>query len=453
MNPSHMNRRKFLGTAAGLAGALSALGLSRPAFAAVDDYKALVCVYLAGGNDGNNMIVPLDDTRYAAYTRLRAPAGLALSAGAGTLLGARSAQTQAVDAPVTQPFAFHYGMPEIDALYARGQVAAVLNLGNLRQPMTRADYLAGTALPSQLFSHPDQMFQTQAGTPTGGGTGWGGRLVDALGAGGNLAAVSLGGGGLFIEGATTHGNALPSSGTISLQGMNFWPQTAANARRAALLQILGTDTGNVIANGANRALLEGTQLAASLQGAAGTPVATPFPGTALGNQLRTIAQMIRMRMAQGPGRQVYYVTLGGFDTHGAQAWQHFDLLRRLSQAVAAFQAALEEIGAAQRVTTFTASEFGRSLQPSSNGTDHGWGSHQLVIGGAVRGGLYGRFPEFTLGGSDDATGRGVWIPQISNQQFGATLGRWFGVAPAQLATQVFPNELSNFARSDLGFMG
>lgn len=158
------------------------------------------------------------------------------------------------------------------------------------------------------------------------------------------------------------------------------------------------------------------------------------------------------RAQQGPGRQVYFVSQGGFDTHGGQAYQQFDMLRQVSQALAAFQLALAEIRAAQQVTSFTMSEFGRTLQPNSGGTDHAWGNHHLVVGAAVKGGLYGQFPDFTLGGKDDATGRGAWIPQFSNQQYGATLGSWFGADADMLQNQVFKNELASFPQADLGFM-
>jgi uncharacterized protein (DUF1501 family) len=293
----------------------------------------------------------------------------------------------------------------------------------------------------------------QAGTPAPAGTGWGGRLVDVLGTGGHLDAVSVGSSGLFVEGAATHGNLVPASGELSLAGMSFWPQSAADARKAALLQIVNADTGNVIANAANRALASGIALVGDLQlAAAVTPITTVFPGTSLGRQLKVVAQLIDLRAAQGPGRQVYFVSLGGFDTHSGQSWQHWDLLRQVSQAVSAFQLALAEVGAVDQVTSFTLSDFGRTLQPASTGTDHGWGNHQLVIGAAVRGGVYGRFPGFTLGGADDATGRGAWIPQFSNQQFGATIGRWFGADPATLDAQVFKSELVNFSVKDLGFM-
>ncbi|MYN05308.1 DUF1501 domain-containing protein [Pseudoduganella sp. DS3] len=450
-----MSRRRFLGASAhaGMLGAMSTLGLlgmTRPAQAAVGDYKALVCLYLYGGNDGNNMIVPLDAAHYGAYSNIRRSGGLALSVEAKTLLAARSARLQD---GTEQPFAFHYGMPEIDALFAQGQVAALLNVGNLRQPLTKAQYQSGAGVPPQLFSHPDQNQQNQAGTPSGAGTGWGGRLADALGANGDLDAVSIGTNGLFVSGTTVQSNLLPGNGQLSLAGMNFWPQSEADKRRAALVQALSASNPNLIATAANKSLLNGMELAKDLQAAAnGAALQTVFPGYAIAQQLKTVTQLIRLRAAQGPGRQVYFVSLGGFDTHGGQAWQQFDLLRQVSQSVAAFQNALREIGAEQNVTTFTMSDFGRTLQPNSGGTDHAWGNHQLIIGAAVKGGLYGRFPEFVLGGKDDATGRGAWIPHLSNQQYGATLGRWFGAEPDALEQQVFKNELANFPLKDLGFM-
>ena len=451
-----MTRRNFmtLSARAGMLATLAGFGLlgARPTRAAVNDFKALVCIYLYGGNDGNNLIVPLDPAHYTPYTQIRG--GLALSTAANTLMPARTATLNTVANPVAQPFAFHYGLPEIDALYGQGKVAVVLNVGNLRQPLTKAQYNAGIGVPPQLFSHSDQTIQMQAGTPSPAGSGWGGRLVDVLGTSGHLDAVSVGGAGLFIEGASTHGNLVPQSGQLSLAGMSFWPQTAADARKAALLQILNADTGNAIANAANRSLANGIQLIADLQAAnAITPLQTVFPGSALGQQLKVVAQLIDLRAAQGPGRQVYFVSLGGFDTHSGQSYQQWDLLRQVSQSLNAFQLALAEVGAANQVTSFTTSDFGRTLQPASTGTDHAWGNHHIVVGAAVKGGIYGQFPAFVLGGADDATGRGAWIPQFSNQQFGATLGKWFGADPVALDTQVFTTELANFALKDLGFMG
>lgn len=448
-------RRQILG--AGMLGALASLGLLPKAHAAttpVTDYKALVCVYLFGGNDGNNMIVPLDALHYGQYQKIRGASNLALSQTAKTLLGTHTSTLRATNAEIAQDFAFHYGMPELDALYTQGKLAVLLNTGNLVQPTTKADFQAGRNLPPQLFSHSDQQLQMQAGSLNNGGTGWGGRLVDLLGTGGQLDAVSLNSGGLFIEGAATYGNLLPRDGNLELSGMNFWPQKEADVRKNALRKILAGDTGNVIANAANRAMLDGMDLVNDLKAAqGGGALQTVFPGTQLGRQLKQVAQLIKMRASQGPGRQVYFVGQGGFDTHGGQSWQQFDLLKQVSAAMAAFYTGMQELNASDAVTSFTLSDFGRTFQPNSGGTDHAWGNHQLVLGGAVEGGLYGRFPEFVLGGADDATGRGAWIPQFSNQQVGATLGKWFGADPVALDAQVFKGELSRFALQDLGFMG
>ncbi len=413
MQDHTMTRRRFLnaGAQTGLIGTLSALGLlgaAAPLHAGPSDYKALVCLYMFGGNDGNNLIVPLDPERYDKYTAIRGGSGLALSTAARTLLPQRRAMLRATTAPVDQPFAFHYGVPELDALYERGQVAAILNVGSLRQPLTKAQYLAGTAIPAQLFSHPDP-------SPH--------RLADAA-----SAAIDDGAG----------------QAPVSVE-YGIATRLAPGCRQAA------PTPGDMTPQ---QQLLNGMDLVTDLHmPACGAPLSTLFPGYSLAAQLKTVAALIRARATQGPGRQVYFVSLSGFDTHGAQAYQQFDMLRQVSQSLGAFQQALAEIGAQDLVTTFTMSEFGRTLQPNSGGTDHAWGNHHLVVGAAVRGGVYGQFPDFTLGGADDATGRGAWIPQFSNQQFGATLGKWFG-AKADLPTKhLFKTELSNFATKDLGFMG
>ncbi|WP_338847495.1 DUF1501 domain-containing protein [Massilia sp. W12] len=452
------SRRHWMGVGAratvlsGLAGMGLLPGVSH---AAVSDYKALVCVYLYGGNDGNNMIVPLDDAHQAQYRQTRGSTSIALSQSNNTLLGTRSALLRSTANPVQQSFAFHSAMPELDALFADGKLALLLNAGSLQGPTSKADYLDGNNLPPQLFSHSDQQLQMQAGSPTVGGSGWGGRLLDHFGVGGDLDAVTTYNGSIFVEGVANHGNLLPSTGLLSMSGFNFWPTEAAAARRAALQRILRAERGNLVANAANRALLSGVELLDDIQAASeNNAVQTVFPSSDLGRQLKTVAQLIKRRAAQGPGRQVYFVAQTGFDTHGGQNWQQNDCLSKVSVAMAAFYRATREIGVASNVTSFTLSEFGRSFQPNSGGTDHGWGSHHMILGDAVSGGaLYGRFPDFTLGGPDDATGRGVWVPQFSIQQYGATLGKWFGIDTAQLDTHVFGGELSRFSLRDLGFMG
>lgn len=456
MNEPPLSRRHFLGQStqvvqAATLASVGMLGLSATARAAVGDYKALVCVFLGGGNDGANMVVPLDPVRQSQYARLRGPAGLALS-GTG-LTPARYSPLLTAPMAGSQSFAFHAAMAPIDRWYGQGKVALLLNIGNLRRPLTKAEYLAGGKAPGELFSHPDQQLLAQAGLGSGSATGWGGRLMDALGVARALDAVAVGTAGQFVQGAATSANLVPERGGVALNGFSFWPQAEAAERLKALQKVLATDTGHRLSNAANKSLANGLVLDSMLKAAAAVSLGAAFPTTSLGAQLKTTAQLIATHARLGSGRQVYHVTLGGFDTHSAQAWQHGDLLAQLSAAVDAFQLALTAAGLDRSVTLFTASEFGRTLSPNATGTDHGWGSTSLVVGGAVQGGLYGEFPDFTLDGPDDASGRGVWIPRLGFQQLGATLGRWFGVSPSALRTQVFPAELDQFARKDLGFMG
>lgn len=442
MNHQHLtSRRRFLQLGAGLALGLSGLGLHRPARAAqLNDYKALVCVYLYGGNDGNNVIVPMDSARYSAYQNLR---GVLALSGSKLL------------PPITDangnPYALHYGLTELNSIYAEGTLAFVLNTGMLQRPLTRAEVLQGQGLPTNLFSHSDQTMQAQTGLPTVNGTGWGGRLLDGFDTPDSLAAISLSSPALFLQGFDAGGNVIPPGTDLSLSGMSFWPQSSADVRRQALNNILLQDDGNLMRQAANKVLADGLKLSDALKSGGNlTPLTTVFPGTSLGNQLKEALRLIRLRAQQGPGRQVFFCSLDGFDLHSSQDWNHWYLLSTLSQALAAFYDATQEAGLAGQVTSFTQSEFGRTLQPSGSGSDHAWGSHHLVLGGAVQGGIYGQIPTLALAGPDDASNRGVWIPKISTAQFGATLGRWFGATDAELAL-AFPN-LDQFSSHDIGFM-
>jgi len=443
-------RRRFLQMTAGGAAYMSLSGLSlglggllseSAQASPVNDYKALVCVYLAGGNDGNNMIVPVDSARYSAYQAIR-----------GNLALTGNKLLPPISDGDGNPYALHYGLAEMNPLYDSGRLAVLLNTGMLQQPLTRSQYLQGLQVPSNLFSHSDQAVQVQTGQPYANGTGWGGRLLDALGgAQDSLAAVSGSSPALLLQGASVSGNVIVPGNNLSLSGMNLWPSSAAQARRQAVDDMLALNDGSLLRQIANQTMADGLQLADALKSNANLPaLSTTFPGTGIGNQLQEITRLIRLRSQMGPGRQVFFCSLGGFDTHGGQDWQHWHLLNELSQALAAFYQASVETGLAQQVTTFTESEFGRSLQSNGGGSDHAWGNHQLVLGGAVQGGIYGQMPEFALNGPDDANGRGVWIPKIGTAQVGATLGRWFGASDAELA-QAFPN-LAAFASSDLGFM-
>lgn len=446
-----ISRRNFLQLSAS-AGLLA--GLSRfdfEATAAQQDYKALVCLFLFGGNDGHNVIVPLNPTQYSAYQQARG--GLTMPQN----------QLLPVSDPVQGQFGLHYGLPELQTIYNQGRMTVVSNVGLLVRPTTYQDYLNSVQLPTQLRSHSDQISQMQTGVPnTGGNTGWGGRTADLM-VGNNLNAtfpvsVSLNNSALFCQGAVVQSASLQPGNYLDQNAMSFWPSTAAQARAAAQQQIINADSGNLIINAANKVLADAVAINPILKNAgAGTPLTTVFPGTSLGNQLKDIARIINLRSQLGVGRQVFFCGLGGFDTHSSQAYTQWDLLRQVSQALGAFYNATVEMGVADKVTSFTLSDFGRTLQPSGTGTDHGWGNHILVVGGGVNGGrICGTFPNMLnyaavgSGQQDFADNRGTMLPSASLSQFGATLAKWFGAADGQL-NGLFPT-LSNFSVRDLGFM-
>ena len=451
MPHSHaISRRTFLrhsgllATATGLGrlGLINAHAQSTPA-----DYKALVCVFLLGGNDGHNMIVPLNGPDYTAFKAIRG--SLALPDGNTQLL------------PVTardgRPYGLNSGLSAIQPLWAQGKLAVMANVGMLVRPTGRAQYLGATVgLPTNLFSHADQVISMQAGDPNGsGGTGWAGRIADATRSLNATAtfppAISVAGSALFCAGNVVQSTSLIPGFDLSADGLNAWPASAAAAKVQALQEILTFNSGLTMVQAANDVRADGLELNGMLQGLGSGSVATPFPGTNIGQQLKQVAQIIRLRAATGMSRQVFFCALGGFDTHSAQSWAQWDLLRQIGDGMAAFYNATAEMGIADQVTTFTASEFGRTLQPSGTGSDHGWGNHQLIMGGAVRGGdLYGMFPTLALGGPDDTGSRGALIPTTSLDQFGGTLARWFGVSPGAMPS-VFPN-LANFPAPDLGFV-
>jgi uncharacterized protein (DUF1501 family) len=254
------------------------------------------------------------------------------------------------------------------------------------------------------------------------------------------------------------GNAVQSASIIpgfDMQpyGMDIWPDTAAAARLQGLQEVISMDSGLAVVQAANKVRQDAMALSAMLKSASSTsPLSTVFPGTQLGDQLKEVAKVIKLRTQTGLKRQVFFCSLGGFDTHGSQSWQHWDLLKQVGAAMSAFYAATQELGVADQVTTFTESEFGRTLQPSGQGSDHGWGSHYLVLGGAVQGGdLYGQFPVMALGGPNDTGSRGALLPSTSLDQYGATMARWFGLDDTALDL-VFPN-LKNFTTRNLGFLG
>lgn len=449
----HHSRRDFMrlsccsAAGAALVGGLSKFGLVSAMAQGATDYKSLVCIFLFGGNDSNNVIVPID-TRYAAYQQARANIALPQ----GQLLPLQTG-SQAI-------YGLHPNMPEMQGFFNNQKTLAVLaNVGTLVQPTTKAQYLTYKNLPSNLYSHSDQQDQWQSAQLSGAQTaGWAGKVADNVQGVYNTGAMfppvlSISGNAIFCTGDTTRPFTMNPYSSPGLQG--FDSSAASQARFQATQQLLTFDSGLSLVQSANtvtgQAVQYGVTLADALKNI--TPLTTKFANNYLAQQLRQVAQVIAARSALGMGRQIFFCSTGGFDTHADQLPQHVSLMSNLSQSMAAFYQATQELGVADKVTTFTLSEFSRTLQPGTNaGTDHAWGGHQLILGGAVKGNtVYGTFPTLALNGPDDAGNNGRWIPTTALDQFAATLATWFGVPDTGLPT-IFPN-LTNFPTSNLGFMG
>lgn len=452
MDMSDPSRREFLRKTACAAvgyGAMSSAVLdlcTMSALAQSGGYKALVCVFLFGGNDANNMLVPLAGSDYTAYAAARG----AIALPQATLL------PLAVQNANGRAYAFHPSLAALQPLFDQGRVAALCNTGPLVAPLTRAEYLARTkAVPRALFSHSDQQIIWQTSVPDGQvATGWGGRMADLLyplnGNNSVSMSISIGGTNRFQVGETVFQYQVGTSGPVSLSNYQAPPSTQAESR--AIDRILARQYPNVFESEYRAVTRTAIDNDLRLRGAlASAPaLATVFPTTRLASQLRMVARLIQIRASLGVSRQVYFCSSGGYDTHGDQLVDQSALLRELGDAMAAFYAATIELGVAQDVTTFTASDFGRTLATNGVGSDHGWGNHHLVMGGSVRGAnLYGHFPTLAINGPDD-TGLGRWIPTTSVDEYGATLAKWFGVAASDM-TLAFPN-IGRFAAPDLGFM-
>lgn len=468
--PATLSRRRALlqlgGLATlGLAPGLAALATQARAGSA-RPYKALVCVYLNGGNDGNNMVVPTDSSRYAQY--LAARGGVV-----GTTSNRALALPGAGDAGGVLPlrgtaYGLHPAMPELRDLYDSGNVALLFNAGNLVQPFaSAADFRSNVdaaRAPENLYSHLDQVHQTQItslGLDTT--TGWAGRLADFTAPvdAGVPATISAAGNTLLLTGSTAMQLVVPQSGAMNF---NFFSADAPSQARLAGLQALIANPGDsalvsALAAHQGDALQKAALLQTVLSGAPASAMAAQFPNvanSALSQQLVQVALLIQAATSgaiNAPAQQIFFVELGGFDTHDLQLGQHAALLAEVSRTLACFYQALLRMGQADNVVTFTMSDFGRTLQPTSNGgSDHGWGSHHLVLGGAgaIRPGTYGEFPSLTLSGPSDVSDRGRWLPTTSIDQYGATLAAWLG-ASAEATAAAFPN-LRNFSQSNLGFL-
>jgi uncharacterized protein (DUF1501 family) len=455
-HPLDGSRRQFLHTAS----ALSILGGATPlalnlagigaaaAQSAAEDYRALVCVFLFGGNDQTNTVIPFDAAEFNAYTAARP--SIARAAAELTSLGAATAQGG-------RSFALPNELAPLASLYGAGKLAVVANVGPLIVPTTKAQYQnASVPLPSKLFSHNDQQSVWQSSGAEGATSGWGGRLADLIVAGNanqTFTAISVTGAAVFLSGRSVLQYQVGTGGSVSISGLTgslFGSATAAQVLR----QLVTAQRPTLFEDEYNRITARSIDANATLSSAlaAAPAITTPFPsGNSLADQLKMVARTIAARRTLGARRQVFFVSLGGFDTHDFQLRDQPTLHATLAAALSAFYQATAELGVASQVTTFTASDFGRTLTSNGDGSDHGWGSHHFVIGGAVRGGnVYGKFPAISLGTAEDI-GSGRLLPSTSVDQYAATLGKWFGVSATDLST-VVPN-IANFSTTDLGFLG
>lgn len=435
-----------------------------------DDYKALVCIFLFGGSDSFNMLIPHESGAYQAYLASRGGVYDAASNPTG-LAYARDALVPVVDAGGTT-WGLNPACQAMAPLFERGELAFLANVGPLVSPVTKAEVLSQSRrLPTNLYSHNDQQrlwMRGHADSPTA--TGWGGLLSDYIEASNTglqvlSPSISIAGNNLFQAGRSTGPFALSSGGPPVLNRFRDDGGNADLIRHEALRAVVEGAYAPVLQDGyamvGDSALALNGQLRRVLDPANGGDIATVFPAGNLAAQLRMVARMIKASRgpAIGHRRQVYFVSLGGFDTHQNQmaANGHGALLGQLAGALAAFREALAEIGALQATTTFTMSDFGRTLNSNGNGTDHGWGGVHLLMGaaaangGALRGRrVWGQYPVLELDGAD-AVGRGRMVPTTSVNQMGATLARWFGVSPTGLEA-IFPG-LRNFSQPTLGFLG
>lgn len=455
--PGHASRRAFLqrGAALSLAAgatpwALSLAAMGEAAAASATDYKALVCVFLYGGNDHANTVVPYDQPSYDTYRGFRSNIALDRAALAATVL--TPAGTAAGGG---QQFALAPGLAPLVPVFHAGKMAVVLNMGTLIQPTTKAQYSARSVpLPPKLFSHNDQQSFWQASSPEGAASGWGGRMGDLLAAGNGSATftcVSVAGNAVFLAGNSAVQYQVSATGSVPVNGIKsaLFGSTACSTALQGLMTATRTHVlENEHTRVSRRAIDANDQLTAAL---ATVPVNTPFPaGNSLAGQLGMVARMIAARNALGVKRQVFLVSLGGFDTHDSLASVHPGLMTTVGDALAAFYQSTQELGVADQVTTFTASDFGRTLLSNTDGSDHGWGGMQFVLGGGVRGQSYVGTPPVLANNGPDDVGQGRLLPTISVEQFGATLASWFGVSATDQAT-VLPN-LANFSTRNLGFM-
>lgn len=460
VKPDSAARREFLRRTGALSLAASATpwamslaAMGEAAAQTATDYKALVCVFLTGGNDYANTVVTYDQASYNAYNSVRGTIALPRDSLTNTVL------SPTIALPNGRGYALAPSLSPLLPIFNSSALTVGLNVGTLVAPLTKAQYnMNSVPTPPKLFSHNDQQSYWQSIAPEGASSGWGGRMGDLLASGnGNstFTCVSVSGNSVFLSGNQHSPYSMPASGPVPVAGIKA-PLFGSGACSTALQGLMTTQrTGQMMENSFTAITQRSVNSYDQLAGALGsTSVATSFPSdNTLAGQLQMVAKMIAARNMLGVKRQVFFVSVGNFDFHsglGSVGGAHANLLGKVGSAMAAFYQATKDMGIANQVTTFTASDFGRTLTSNGDGSDHGWGSMHFAMGGAVKGkSFFGTAPVVANDGPDDV-GQGRLLPTTSVEQYGATMGKWFGVSPTNLLS-VMPN-LKNFSTTDLGFM-
>ncbi|WKL58511.1 DUF1501 domain-containing protein [Asticcacaulis sp. ZE23SCel15] len=458
-----LTRRALLGRAAALGGmggaaplAMNLASFGEAAAFNATDYKAIVCIFLYGGNDHANTVVPYDATNHALYSNIRGSIAYSRNDLAATAL-TPTGQTL----PHGLQYALSPSLPGLKALFDQGRLGVQLNVGPLITPLTAAQYEHPNRtlypLPPKLFSHNDQQSVWQALGSEGATVGWGGLMGDlALSSNGlsTMTCISAAGNAVFLSGQNALQYQVGSNGAVSIDALRYIATGNDNVQDA-LYTLLTQNRTHLMEEEYSKVVRRSIDLQGTVNNAiAPINLTTNFDpnsqNNSLANQLKIIARMIGARNTLGTKRQIYFASLGGFDTHDGLMEDHPGLMARLDEAMLAFYQATLELGVANQVTTFTASDFGRTLASNGDGTDHGWGGHHFIMGGAVNGRkFYGTAPTVSID-DDEQVGQGRLLPTTSVDQFAATLARWFGVSNTELPG-VLPN-LGNFATSNLGFM-
>ncbi|MGJ7526290.1 DUF1501 domain-containing protein [Variovorax sp. GB1P17] len=479
IDPAGHSRRAFLrrtgqlamaGTALPFAINLAAMGEAAAQAAPGDDYKALVCVFLFGGNDYANTVVNYDTASYAKYSAIRG--SIAVPYGALTALN----PTLPLDGG--RQYAVNTKMAKLATLFDEGSVAVQLNVGPLIKPLTRAQFNGSNRkdfpIPPKLFSHNDQQSIWQSSSPEGSVIGWGGNIGDLAlrqnpSASSLFTCISVSGNTVFLSGDEALQYQVGTGGAVRIKGVSAATGNIYNSAtvKAALQQLAQQPRSHTLENEYNKVTKRAVDAEGKITDAIQSDdLAVSFPGgNYLASQLKMVARLIRGRTALGVKRQVFFVSMGGFDLHDDIDTRQPLLLGALSEAMAAFQRQMEDFKIANKVTAFTVSDFGRTLSSNGNGADHGWGSHHFVVGGAVKGkAFYGTPPPVSVtntSADDDQwhVGQGRLLPTTSVDQYAATLARWFGVPDVDL-NGILPN-LKNFGMTapsgivyprDIGFM-